>query len=59
MFERLDPPSMAGRLTIADVVPAESPSEHERLVRAWARDAWKAWASHHDSVRSWLRRSLA
>ncbi len=35
-FAWLDPPSMDGRLTVADVLPAENPSEHGRLVRAWA-----------------------
>lgn len=58
-FDWLDPPSMDGRRTVADVLGATSPSEHERLVRAWATDAWRAWTPHHDTVRRWVRRSLA
>lgn len=57
-FDRLDPPSMDGRLTVSDVRGATTPAEHERLVRAWVTDAWQAWAPHHDTVRRWVRRSL-
>ena len=57
--EWLDPPPMDGGLTIVDVLPAQSPSEHERLVRAWADDVWEAWAPHHETVRGWIRLSLA
>ncbi|MBA3839846.1 MAG: hypothetical protein H0X55_06055 [Thermoleophilaceae bacterium] len=58
-FEWLDPPPMDGRLTVAAILPAQSPSEHERLVRAWARDVWEAWTPHHETVRRWVRHSLA
>lgn len=57
-FEWLDPPSMDGRLTVVDVLPAADPAEHERLVRAWSRDVWAAWAPHHEIVRRWVRESL-
>jgi hypothetical protein len=53
-FEWLEPPSPNGRLTVADVLPAETPAEHERLVEAWARDVWAGWAPHHATVRSWI-----
>lgn len=57
-FEWLDPPPMDGRMTVANVLPAQSPSEHERLVRAWSGDAWQAWELHHETVRRWVRHSL-
>ena len=48
----LTPPSPNGRLTIADVV-ASGP-EHGPSVEAWAKDVWRAWAPHHETVRGWL-----
>ncbi len=55
----LDPPPMGDRLKVVDVLPARSPAEHGRLVHAWARDVWEAWAAHHDTVRGWVRHSLS
>ncbi len=57
-FEWLDPPPMEGRLTVAAALAARGPSEHERLVHAWAKDVWRAWEPHHDTVRRWIRESL-
>jgi hypothetical protein len=55
-FDWLEPPSPNGRITVADVLEASTPSEHEQLVEAWARDVWAAWAPHHATVRGWLDR---
>ncbi len=52
----LTPPASMGEVTVADLVPATSPAEHLRRVRAWAESAWRAWAQHHDTVRAWLPR---
>ena len=54
-FDWLDPPPMEGRMTVLDVVSAQRPREHQRLVRAWAEDVWQAWAPHHQVVRGWIR----
>jgi hypothetical protein len=54
----LEPPAVAGRMSAADVLAADSPAEHERLVGAWAADVWDAWAAHHDTVRAWVDQSL-
>lgn len=59
VFEWLDPPAMDDRMKVVDVLPACSPSEHERLVHAWAREVWEAWSPHHDTVRRWVRRGLS
>lgn len=53
----LEPPSSLGELTVADVVTARSPEEHDERVRAWAESAWRAWADHHPRVRSWADRA--
>jgi len=45
---------MEGRMTVLDVVSAQGPREHQRLVRAWAEDVWQAWAPHHQVVRGWI-----
>jgi hypothetical protein len=52
----LTPPDSLGSVTTADVVRAESPEEHERMVRAWAASIWDAWKAHHEIVRSWTDR---
>jgi len=55
-FTWLDPPTMDGRMTVAELLPADSPAQHERLVRAWAADVWDAWTPHHDTVQTWVGR---
>ncbi|MCP2166479.1 DUF5946 family protein [Goodfellowiella coeruleoviolacea] len=57
-FHRLDPPAHRGRLTVADVLAADSAAEHTRLVWAWGRDVWQAWAPHHATIRAWNRLAL-
>ena len=53
-YDRLEPPAARGDVTVATLVPAQSTDEHVRLVWAWARAAWTAWAPHHDRVRRWV-----
>lgn len=49
----LEPPTMAGTLSVLEVLQAASNEEHQTRVRAWAESVWKAWAVHHDTVRKW------
>ncbi len=49
----LDPPDFAGAPTVLGIAEAQSPSDHERAVLAWARGVWLAWSPHHAIVRSW------
>jgi CTP:molybdopterin cytidylyltransferase MocA len=53
----LEPP-IEYEVTVRDVLTAESGSEHERLVRAWAERTWEAWVAHHDLVRRWAAEAL-
>jgi hypothetical protein len=46
-FRWLEPPSPNGTLTVADVLAGVDEVE-------WARDVWRAWSPHHDTVRTWL-----
>lgn len=57
-FDWLAPPRPNGRITISDVRGAANAAEHGRLVHAWARDVWAAWAPHHATVRRWIDNSL-
>lgn len=57
-FSWLEPPSMEGRLTVADVLGARNVREHEVRVRAWGLDVWKAWAPHHATVWGWVETTL-
>ena len=58
-FHWLEPPHPNGRITVADVLEARTPAEHEALVDAWARDVWVAWKPHHATVRSWIARAFS
>jgi hypothetical protein len=58
-FRWLEPPRPNGRLTVADVLRAKTPAEHERAVEAWARDVWAAWQAHHATVRAWIEQLLS
>lgn len=49
----LDPPPRLGGSTVADVLGADTPADHERRVRLWADDVWAAWVPHHATVRGW------
>ncbi len=52
----LEPPADMGPMTVRDVHLASDPQEHERLVWAWSRSVWRAWAMHHETVRQWAAR---
>lgn len=56
-WPRLAPPTTY-RLTILDVLRAQSAEEHASLVRAWAESVWEAWSEHHPRVREWATASL-
>jgi hypothetical protein len=56
-FEWLTPPTMAGTLTVANVLGAVTVAEHEERVWAWARSAWGAWEGHHARIREWMSES--
>jgi hypothetical protein len=58
-FHWLEPPSSNGHITVVDVLRARTPTEHERMVEAWARDVWSAWSQHHATVRDWIERTLS
>lgn len=49
-FEWLDPPQPNGRITVIDVLQANSKEEHEKKVREWADDVWNCWYSKHRQV---------
>jgi hypothetical protein len=53
-FTWLTPPVQIGKITVADVVSAQTNEALQEVVWAWAREAWAAWAVHHDTVRAWL-----
>jgi hypothetical protein len=53
-FTWLVPPTHFGKVTVVDVARTQTDAELQQMVWAWAREAWAAWAEHHDTVRSWL-----
>ncbi len=54
VFYRLDPPAARGALTVLDV-PLNAGADQVRLhAYAWGQEAWRAWETHHATVRGWL-----
>lgn len=53
-FTWLTPPEYRGSPTVRDVAAADTLSEYEAVVQAWARDVWDAWSVHHSTVCDWL-----
>jgi hypothetical protein len=47
----LEPPDPNGSMTVAEVVKAQNLEDHRRLVDAWAKDVWEAWAKHHSKIK--------
>jgi len=58
-LQRPEPPKARGSITLAEVSKAVSGEDHRRLVRAWARDVWMAYAQQHELARGWMRAALA
>ena len=50
----LEPPRPIGTLAVDGPLRARGADEHAASVEAWARDVWAAWASHHETIRTWL-----
>ena len=50
---KLPRPASLGDVTVADVLAAQTDEAHAAAVTSWARSAWHAWASHHDTIRRW------
>jgi hypothetical protein len=50
-------PVHRGDVTVFDVAGAESPTEHEERVRAWAHAVWEAWAPQHDVIAALAERA--
>jgi hypothetical protein len=46
----LEPPASLGAITVADVVQATTPQDHQTLVADWGRATWDAWAIHHKDI---------
>lgn len=50
--------SFRGSMTIADVWAAQTAETHVKVVQAWARNVWQAYASQHQMARAWVRAAL-
>ncbi len=57
-FTWLEPPRERGRLTVATLADAPS-ARYTPAAWAWARDIWRAWEPHHETVRRWIAESLS
>jgi hypothetical protein len=58
-FTWLEPPPERGRVTVAALLDAPSAAAYVDAVWAWARESWRAWQPHHDTVRAWIAPSLS
>jgi hypothetical protein len=59
-FPFLEPPAARGELSVASVLPAQTPEEHAERVRACGQSVWEAWSGHQGWARQeaakWFRR---
>jgi hypothetical protein len=58
-FTFLPPPQSMGSITAADVNKVSSAEAHREIVKEWAKSAWMAWSTHHETIRKWSIRALA
>jgi hypothetical protein len=54
----LQPPASLGSITVADAHSAAVGDELARAVDAWSAEAWRAWQTHHDTVRRFAQAAL-
>jgi hypothetical protein len=52
------PPADVGPMTVFDIALCESPEEHMKAVREWARIVWDCWSEHHAELSSFISRHL-
>lgn len=52
-FAWLSPPSLAGTLTVADIVAGPTPAARTGLVRRYVESVWAAWSPHAATVAGW------
>jgi hypothetical protein len=51
-------PDFRGTLTVASVAAATDSQEYARLVDAWARDVWSAYAHQQALARDWIAQAM-
>ena len=57
-FIWLEPPMPNGTLTIADILPAQTPEAQADAIESYARDIWHAWQIHRAIVVKWANQAL-
>lgn len=48
--EEFTPPTDLGRVTVQDVLKATNREEHVKLIWAWSKSVWQAWAKDHARI---------
>jgi hypothetical protein len=51
-------PDQRGALTIRYIYDAKDDDETAARLHEWARDVWAAYASQHETARSWIKRAM-
>ncbi len=55
-FEPLSPPDPARyKYTVKDVCEAADADAHQKIVRLWAEDVYRAWAPHHETANTYAQ----
>ncbi len=50
--------SARGRMTVADLLVADSFDGYARLVRDWAGSVWAAYAPQREIARAWIKAAM-
>jgi hypothetical protein len=57
-IERPETLACRGELTIVHVQAARNVEEHQKFVREWAENVWKAYATQHALARQWIAAAI-
>lgn len=52
-WPHLEPPKVEWKWTVFDVATSD---DHERAVRDWSGEVWRAWSEHHDAIGTFVAR---
>lgn len=57
-FVWLTPPANPHWLTVQDVIKAQTPEEHLKIVKAWAISVYNAWSDYHTVIKDIIIKSI-
>jgi hypothetical protein len=57
-WPRLEPPAQPAKLTVMDVLLADTDEKKDAMIRMWSESVWETWEHQHVWIRDTTRRML-